>query len=283
MGNYRHKILVERAMQRLDERTPMDARTDSRFTQKPTTKVPDMIQNKAVTAVYAVDKYDHNMRKEIVKKALDGYRYEYITVPDEEHVLVRNLVYCELPRDGIVNDKTIFSRFKRALIKKIKEFNNSPNRVGYYVISYFEEFTNEDMGYSDISAYLTIIFRPRKTGIDPATKEGQLEGLKVYNQIVSELKSHIEGLTTVVGEFADEWDKAYRRTWSKDESIAYADLPWADKTHTTVNEGIDSQKLFGNNKRLNEAIDRMFEDAVEIGANLTTEEEMMSKFIPKTR
>ena len=278
-----HKILVERAMQRLDERTPMDARTDSRFTQKPTTKVPDMIQNKAVTAVYAVDKYDHNMRKEIVKKALDGYRYEYITVPDEEHVLVRNLVYCELPRDGIVNDKTIFSRFKRALIKKIKEFNNSPNRVGYYVISYFEEFTNEDMGYSDISAYLTIIFRPRKTGIDPATKEGQLEGLKVYNQIVSELKSHIEGLTTVVGEFADEWDKAYRRTWSKDESIAYADLPWADKTHTTVNEGIDSQKLFGNNKRLNEAIDRMFEDAVEIGANLTTEEEMMSKFIPKTR
>ena len=62
-----------------------------------------------------------------------------------------------------------------------------------------------------------------------------------------------------------------------DESIAYADLPWAEKTQTTVNEGKDSEKLFGNKKRLNEAIDRMFENAVEIGANLKTEEEMMSK------
>jgi hypothetical protein len=63
----------------------------------------------------------------------------------------------------------------------------------------------------------------------------------------------------------------------QNESIAYADLPWAEKTQTTVNEGKDSEKLFGNKKRLNEAIDRMFEDAVEIGANLKTEEEMMSK------
>lgn len=45
------------------------------------------------------------------------------------------------------------------------------------------------------------------------------------------------------------------------ESIAYADLPWAEKQQNTVNEQ-KMQKLFPD-KRLDEAMERLFEDAPE--------------------
>lgn len=45
------------------------------------------------------------------------------------------------------------------------------------------------------------------------------------------------------------------------ESIAYADLPWAEKQQNTVNEQ-KMQKLFPS-KRLDEAMERLFEDAPE--------------------
>lgn len=45
------------------------------------------------------------------------------------------------------------------------------------------------------------------------------------------------------------------------ESIAYADLPWAEKQQNTLNEQ-KMQKLFPS-KRLDEAMERLFEDAPE--------------------
>lgn len=45
------------------------------------------------------------------------------------------------------------------------------------------------------------------------------------------------------------------------ESIAYADLPWAEKQQNTVNEA-KMQKLFPT-KRLDEAMERLFEDSPE--------------------
>ena len=280
MGNYRHKLLVERAMKRLDERTPMDARTDSRFTQKPTTKAPDMIQKKAMTAVYAVNNGDPEERIKIVQKALEGYSYDDIAESDGaggKRVIVKNLSYTEVAEDGFINDLAIIGRFKTALSNKIGAVNDKLHQKDYYINTYFDKSPKVDKEYGDVFGDLTVIFISRKVDVNLSTKEGQLEGLKIYDQIVSELKSHVETLCLEVEKFTDQWDNAYRRTWGKDESIAYADLPWAEKTQTTVNEGTDSPKLFGNKKRLNEAIDRMFEDAVEIGANLKTEEEMMSK------
>ena len=280
MGNYRHKILVERAMKRLDERTPMDARIDSRFTQKATTKAPDMIRKKAVTAVYAVNNGDPDERIKIVQKALEGYSYDDIVESDGaggKRVVVKNLSYTEVAEDGFINDLAIIGRFKTALSNKIGAVNDKLHQKDYYINTYFDKSPKLDKEYGDVFGNLTVIFISRKVDVNLSTKEGQLEGLKIYDQIVSELKSHVETLCLEVEKFADQWDNAYRRTWGKDESIAYADLPWAEKTQTTVNEGTDSPKLFGNKKRLNEAIDRMFEDAVEIGANLKTEEEMMSK------
>lgn len=47
----------------------------------------------------------------------------------------------------------------------------------------------------------------------------------------------------------------------KSESIAYADLPWAEKQQNTLNEA-KMQKLFPT-KRLDEAMERLFEDAPE--------------------
>lgn len=47
----------------------------------------------------------------------------------------------------------------------------------------------------------------------------------------------------------------------KSESIAYADLPWAEKQQNTLNEA-KMQKLF-TTKRLDEAMERLFEDAPE--------------------
>lgn len=47
----------------------------------------------------------------------------------------------------------------------------------------------------------------------------------------------------------------------RNESIAYADLPWAEKQQNTVNEE-KMQKLFPSN-RLDEAMERLFEDAPE--------------------
>lgn len=278
MGNYRHKILVERAMKRLDERTPMDARTDSRFVQKPTTKAPDMIQKKARTAVFALDRGDFEYeRNAIVEKALAGYNYDDLEKADDNRVIVKNLGFCEVAEDGFVNDLAIIGRFKTALANKIGAVNDKFLHKGEYIDTYFDKYAKVDKEYGDVFGNLTITFIPKKIDLDLSTKEGQLEGLKIYDQIMSELKTRIEALCLEVEKFADQWDNAYRRTWGKDESIAYADLPWAEKTQTTVNEGTDSPKLFGNKKRLNEAIDRMFEDAVEIGANLKTEEEMMSK------
>ena len=280
MGNYRHKILVERAMKRLDERTPMDQRTDSRFVQKPTTKAPDMIQKKAMTAVYALAHGDFDERKNLVEKALEGYNYDDIAEvdgADGKRILVKNLGFCELAEDGFVNDLAIIGRFKTAVADKIAAVNDEYSNIGEYIKTYFDKYAKVDKEYGDVFGNLTISFIPKKIDVNLSTKEGQLEGLKIYDKVVSELKAHVVALTLEVEKFADQWDNAYRRTWGKDESIAYADLPWAEKTQTTVNEGTDSPKLFGNKKRLNEAIDRMFEDAVEIGANLKTEEEMMSK------
>lgn len=279
MGNYRHKILVERAMKRLDERTPMDARTDSRFVQKPTTQAPDMIRKKAVTAVNAVNG-DSDDRIKIVQKALEGYSYDDIAESDGaggKRVVVKNLSYTEVAEDGFINDLAIIGRFKTALANKIGAVNDKLYQKDYYINTYFDKSPKVDKEYGDVFGNLTVIFISRKVDVNLSMKEGQLEGLKIYDKIVSELKAHVVALTLEVEKFADQWDNAYRRTWGKDESIAYADLPWAEKTQTTVNEGTDSPKLFGNKKRLNEAIDRMFEDAVEIGANLKTEEEMMSK------
>ena len=277
MGNYRHKLLVERAMKRLDERTPMGARTPDRFTQKSTTKVPEEIRKKAATASYAVDHSDPEERIKIVQAALKAYNYDDIKETSDKRIVVKNLGFGEVAEDGFVNDPTITAKFKTALTNKIGAVNDKLHHRDYYINTYFDKYPKIDREYGDIFGEMTVIFISRDTKVNTGSKEGQLEGVKVYNQIVSEIKSHLEMLTLEVEKFTDQWDKAYKNTWAKGESIAYADLPWAEKTQTTVNEGKDSEKLFGNKKRLNEAIDRMFEDAVEIGANLKTEEEMMSK------
>lgn len=277
MGNYRHKLLVERAMKRLDERTPMGARTDDRFRQKSTSKAPSMIRQKALTAEFAVNQADFEERKKIVEKALAGYNYDDIVEEKGKLIKVKNLGYCEVAEDGFVNNPDITARFKTKLVDKIGAVNDRLYQKSYYINTSFDKYPKIDREYGDIFGDLTISFISRKIDVNRNTQEGQLEGLKVYNQIVSEIRSHLKALILEVEKFTDQWDNAYRRTWAKDESIAYADLPWAEKTQTTVNEGKESEKLFGNKKRLNEAIDRMFEDAVEIGANLKTEEEMMSK------
>lgn len=277
MGNYRHKLLVERAMKRLDERTPMGARTDDRFRQKPTTKAPSMIRQKALTAEFAVNQADFEERKTIVEKALAGYNYDVIVEEKGKLVKVKNLGYAEVAEDGFVNNPDITARFKTKLVDKIEAVNDKLYQKSYYINTSFDKYPKIDREHGDIFGDLTITFISRKVDVNRSTQEGQLEGLKVYNQIIGEIRSHLEALILEVEKFTDQWDNAYRRTWAKDESIAYADLPWAEKTQTTVNEGKDSEKLFGNKKRLNEAIDRMFEDAVEIGANLKTEEEVMSK------
>lgn len=277
MVNYRQKLLAERAIKRLDERTPMDARTDDRFTQKPTTQAPDQIRKKAVIAVYAVDHADMDERKALVTKALEPYTYESIVETDGKKIEVRNLVYGEVAEDGFINDDAIVAKFKKLLVDKIRQVDDKIYMRDYYINSYFDKYPSVYDVDGSIRGDLTVSFISRDVDANTNKKEGQLKALSIYNQIVRELRSHVETLRHEVEKFADQWDNAYRRTWAKDESIAYADLPWAEKTQTTVNEGKDSQKLFGNKKRLNEAIDRLFEDAVEIGANLKTEEEMMSK------
>lgn len=277
MVNYRQKLLAERAIKRLDERTPMDARTDDRFTQKPMTQAPDQIRKKAVIAVYAVDHADMDERKALVTKALEPYTYESIVETDGKKIEVRNLVYGEVAEDGFINDDAIVAKFKNALVNKIRQVDDEMYMREYYINSYFDKYPRVYDVDGSIRGDLTVSFISRDVDANTNKKEGQLKALSIYNQIVRELRSHVETLRHEVEKFADQWDNAYRRTWAKDESIAYADLPWAEKTQTTVNEGKDSQKLFGNKKRLNEAIDRLFEDAVEIGANLKTEEEMMSK------
>lgn len=55
--------------------------------------------------------------------------------------------------------------------------------------------------------------------------------------------------------------KSLAKPQVKSESIAYADLPWAEKQQNTVNEA-KMQKLFPT-KRLDEAMERLFEDAPE--------------------
>lgn len=277
MGNYRHKLLVERAMKRLDERTPMDARIPDRFTQKPTTTVPDAIRKKAVTAKYAVDNYDYEERKRLVEKALAGYSYGRIDQSESsKEIIVYDLVYGELAEDGIINDSAIISKYKSKLTRVIGRVEERLYGKYRYINTRFENYPNVTNNGA-IVGKMRVSFINHSAKFNTATKEGKLDALRVYNEIVRELKEHLSILTLDVEKFTDQWDNAYRRTWAKDESIAYADLPWAEKTQTTVNEGKDSEKLFGNKKRLNEAIDRMFEDAVEIGANLKTEEEMMSK------
>lgn len=58
------------------------------------------------------------------------------------------------------------------------------------------------------------------------------------------------------------------------ESIAYADLPWAEKQQNTIEES-KMQKLFPS-KRLDEAMERLFEGANESGA-VQYEEDFLKK------
>ena len=58
------------------------------------------------------------------------------------------------------------------------------------------------------------------------------------------------------------------------ESIAYADLPWAEKQQNTIAEA-KMEKLFPS-KRLDEAMERLFEGANESGA-VQYEEDFLKK------
>lgn len=58
------------------------------------------------------------------------------------------------------------------------------------------------------------------------------------------------------------------------ESIAYADLPWAEKQQNTIDEQ-KMQKLFPS-KRLDEAMERLFEDAPEKREPVKFEEDYLN-------
>lgn len=73
-------------------------------------------------------------------------------------------------------------------------------------------------------------------------------------QIIAELKRLAKSASAAV---IDQVNTAPVQS----ESIAYADLPWAEKQQNTVNEQ-KMQKLFPS-KRLDEAMERLFEDAPE--------------------
>lgn len=277
MGNYRQKLLVERAMKRLDERTPMDARTPDRFTQKSTTQASKVISNKAYTAFQAITGDDFDARLKIIEKALAGYNFEDVKKTKDGDIFVKELCIAETDESGFVNDADIIERFRTVIRNKAVKFNTDHRLSQQYVVMEFQPSVIVDDD-GQVLADLTLHFY----SLDPreystSTKEDQLGMVEIYTKVVKEIRDRVVEFSLDVEKVVDQWDKAYKNTWGKNESIAYADLPWAEKTQTTVNEGKDSEKLFGNKKRLNEAIDRMFEDAVEIGANLKTEEEMMSK------
>lgn len=272
------KELLESLGMRIDERTSMDARTEDRFTQKPTTNAPDMIQKKATTAVYAVNNGDPEERIKIVQKALEGYSYDDIVESDGaggKRVVVKNLSYTEVAEDGFINDLAIIGRFKTALSNKIGAVNDKLHQKDYYINTYFDKSPKLDREYGDVFGNLTVIFISRKVDVNLSTKEGQLEGLKIYDQIVSELRAHVVALTLEVEKFADQWDNAYRRTWGKNESIPYADLPWAEKQQNTITEQ-KMQKLFPEG-RLSDAMERLFEGASCIGTGYKYEEDYLKK------
>lgn len=61
----------------------------------------------------------------------------------------------------------------------------------------------------------------------------------------------------------------------KNESIPYADLPWAEKQQNTITEQ-KMQKLFPDG-RLSDAMDRLFEGASCIGTGYKYEEDYLKK------
>lgn len=89
--------------------------------------------------------------------------------------------------------------------------------------------------------------------------KGMLESIQKAKAILESAGMKIKGRTT---------DK---RTLGKNESIAYSDLPWADK-QTTIAES--KGNLF-KSRRLNEAMERIFEDATEAGAKEKYEEDFL--------
>lgn len=67
----------------------------------------------------------------------------------------------------------------------------------------------------------------------------------------------------------------YGNLLHQNESIAYADLPWAEKQQNTLSEQ-KMEKLFPT-KRLDATIERLFESASEVNAKQQYEEDFLKK------
>lgn len=95
-----------------------------------------------------------------------------------------------------------------------------------------------------------------------------IEALQKAKEILESAGMRIDERTPLVSA-PPNLEKSYEGACGKNESIAYADLPWADK-QTTIAES--NGNLF-KSRRLNEAMERIFEDATEAGAKQKYEED----------
>ena len=250
------KGILEAAGMRIEERTALADRTPERFRVPSLSNVRDKIKYKARSFrdLLTIGRPDQKM--DIALSAIERAKLSG-TVTQDFSICLR---FEKLSDDGLVNSQDI----KNKLISRLDETLDSYKDRQYYKLT-FKRIIDRGKEIFGIFGLDIKKFDPKELDLDDS------KALALRTKIIIELSFDLEYYADAARKIISKWDRAYQRTWGRNESIAYYDLPWADK-QTTIAES--KGNLF-KTRRLNEAMERIFEDAAEAGAKQKFEEDFM--------
>lgn len=255
------KEILESAGMRIDERTPLENRTRGRFTMPKLSHAKKMITRLLNYIALVVEDQSLLGLTKICKSAFSKLP---VTLSSQPKKVV--IQYDLLGDSDICNNRTIMEKLLNYITSKVK-IDSSTRKIDMI------ELNNTGISYNGVSRLYMIFEATCKAPSAEFLKEyddmTDYEVIKIGTKWKEWLKSVIEEEVSQVKKITDAWKNSYDRAWGKNESIAYADLPWADKQTTIAGS---NGNLF-KSRRLNEAMDRIFEDATEAGAKQKYEED----------
>lgn len=253
------KEILESAGMRIDERTPLADRTPERYNVPPLTSAPDKIKEIANEfRIVLSGSVPLHKKKKILLSAAEKGNFPAIGMETGNVVIIfdRKSSY-DVFKKSQIGDK-LMGQIEHSLPPWIDRFDH-----GFYKLYYLPYQGLE----GKIAGGFSILFK--KFDSEEIEKMDDYDILALKKRCVEDLIEDFGYYVKKTKEIIAKWEKSYQRAWVKSESIAYADLPWADK-QTTIAES--NGNLF-KSRRLNEAMDRIFEDATEAGAKQKYEED----------
>lgn len=279
------KELLESVGMRIDERTSISDRNGDRFSTKPISSATRKIKQRAVD-FYSLMTGQKGFCPEIDGKIYYGgsqeggldfahglkFSYEDASFSREGNTLtLEGLEFAVLSDKGIVNNPEILRKFESS-VRKLGYDRSQKSFLGGWVELYIETLRVDK---SDLSVWTDVRIKFPVLDKDSIDYTDSVKILSERSSLLKDVQAYLDSILDKIQDLANKWDKSYERTWGKNESIPYADLPWAEKQQNTITEQ-KMQKLFPDG-RLSDAMERLFEGASCIGTGYKYEEDYLKK------